>query len=210
MSGIFDLFDMIAKDRKSENTLLPVSGIVVGLGNPGRDYEMNRHNAGFMAIDLLSEKHGIRMTASKFHALTGDGTIENRRVLLMKPQTMMNNSGIAVREAADFYKIQPENIIVLFDDINFDIGSIRIKRKGSDGGHKGIKSIIYHLNSDKFERVKIGVGQKPHPDYDLASWVVSDIPQADRETFFKACSDAAEAVKLMLSGNTEKAMQDYN
>ena len=128
--------------------------------------------------------------------------INGVRVLLMKPQTKMNNSGVAVRDAADFYKISPENIIVIFDDINFDIGKLRIKRKGSDGGHKGIKSIIYHLYSDQFRRIKLGVGQKPHPDYDLASWVLSDIPEADRKTFAETLSKAADALSLMVAGDT--------
>lgn len=209
MSNIFELFEKISK-KKESTPLQPITKIVVGLGNPGRDYVLNRHNAGFMAIDYLSDKYDIKVTSSRFHALTGDGVINGVRVLLMKPQTMMNNSGIAVREAAEFYKISPENIIVIFDDINFDIGKLRIKRKGSDGGHNGIKSIIYHLYSDQFERIKLGVGQKPHPDYDLASWVLSDIPEVDRKTFADTLSKAADALSFMVAGDTEKAMQTYN
>ena len=188
----------------------PVEWLIVGLGNPGKQYAFNRHNAGFLAIDYLSQKFGIEVKSSKFSAIVGDGLINGHRVLLMKPQTMMNNSGIAVREAADFYKIPPDKTVVIFDDINFDVGKLRVKRKGSDGGHNGIKSIIYHLNSDKFPRIKLGVGQKPHPEYDLAAWVLSDIPEADRKSFFEVLEKAGDALPLIVSGDTEKAMQDYN
>ena len=209
MSSIFDLFDKIAKEKTVAEPV-PVEWLVVGLGNPGKQYAFNRHNAGFMAIDYISKKFGIDVKSSKFSAIVGDGLINGHRVLLMKPQTMMNNSGTAVKEAADFYKIPPEKTVVIFDDINFDVGKLRVKRKGSDGGHNGIKSIIYHLCSDNFPRIKLGVGQKPHPDYDLAAWVLSDIPEADRKSFFSVLEKAGEALPLIVSGDTEKAMQDYN
>ena len=209
MSSIFDLFDKIAKEKTAAEPV-PVEWLVVGLGNPGKQYAFNRHNAGFLAIDYLSQKFGIEVKSSKFSAIVGNGLINGHRVLLMKPQTMMNNSGISVREAADFYKIPPDKTVVIFDDINFDIGKLRVKRKGSDGGHNGIKSIIYHLNSDKFPRIKLGVGQKPHPEYDLAAWVLSDIPEADRKSFFEVLEKAGDALPLIVSGDTEKAMQDYN
>ena len=209
MSSIFDLFDKIAKEKTAAEPV-PVEWLVVGLGNPGKQYAFNRHNAGFLAIDYLSQKFGIEVKSSKFSAIVGDGLINGHRVLLMKPQTMMNNSGISVREAADFYKIPPDKTVVIFDDINFDVGKLRVKRKGSDGGHNGIKSIIYHLNSDKFPRIKLGVGQKPHPEYDLAAWVLSDIPEADRKSFFEVLEKAGDALPLIVSGDTEKAMQDYN
>ena len=207
--SIFDLFDKIAKEKTAAEPV-PVEWLVVGLGNPGKQYAFNRHNAGFLAIDYISQKFGIDVKSSKFSAIVGDGLINGHRVLLMKPQTMMNNSGTAVREAADFYKIPPDKTVVIFDDINFDIGKLRVKRKGSDGGHNGIKSIIYHLNSDNFPRIKLGVGQKPHPEYDLAAWVLSDIPEADRKTFFGVLEKVGEALPLIVSGNTEKAMQDCN
>jgi len=207
--SIFDLFDKIAKDKDPVG-VKPVTWIVAGLGNPGKEYMLNRHNAGFMAVDYLSQKFGIAVRSAKFHAIVGDGMIGENRVLIMKPQTMMNNSGISIRDAAEFYKIPSSNIIIIYDDVNFDAGKLRIKRKGSDGGHNGIKSIIYHLNTDVFPRIKLGVGQKPHPDYDLAAWVLSDIPEPDRKEFFRAVEKCAEAVKLITEGNTEKAMQECN
>jgi len=207
--SIFDLFDKIAKD-KSSTEVKPVTWLIVGLGNPGKYYMYNRHNAGFMALDYISQKYNVPIKSAKFHSVVGDGIIGDCRVLLMKPQTMMNNSGIAVRDAADFYKIAPDHIVVVFDDVNFDIGALRVKRKGSDGGHNGIKSIIYHMNTDAFPRIKLGVGRKPHPEYELAAWVLSDIPEGDRKTFFSAIESAGAAVELTVSGNIEKAMQEYN
>ena len=155
----------------------PISGppefIIVGLGNPGKQYELTRHNAGFLFADLLADKNGVKINKIQFKAVTASLTLGGVKCLLMKPQTFMNNSGEAVRQAASFYKIPPERILVVFDDISLPCGRLRIRRKGSDGGHNGIKSIIYHLNSDAFPRVKLGVGEKPHPDYDLADWVLS-------------------------------------
>ena len=210
-NNIFDLFDLISKDKNKEDTSVgPVSWLVVGLGNPGKEYVYTRHNAGFTAIDLISKENNISVTKSGYQSLYADCQLAGKRVILMKPQTFMNNSGIAVREAASFYKIPPSNIIVIYDDISLDIGRIRIRRKGSDGGHNGIKSIIYHLQSDAFPRIKIGVGQKPHPDYDLASWVLSDIPAADRDEFVKAAEKAYHSTELILKNETEKAMQLYN
>ena len=147
--------------------------LIVGLGNPGPKYEFTRHNAGFLCIDLLAQQLGVRIDRIKFKSVVADVAIEGRRCILMKPQTFMNNSGEAVRDAANFYKIPPEHIIILFDDISLPPGKLRIRRKGSDGGHNGIKSILYLLGSDQFPRVKLGVGAKPHPDYDLADWVLS-------------------------------------
>lgn len=145
----------------------------MGLGNPGKQYELTRHNAGFLFADLLADKNGVKINKIQFKAVTASLTLGGVKCLLMKPQTFMNNSGEAVRQAASFYKIPPERILVVFDDISLPCGRLRIRRKGSDGGHNGIKSIIYHLNSDAFPRVKLGVGEKPHPDYDLADWVLS-------------------------------------
>ena len=170
MSNIFDLFKQI--EKKDTPAAGNLTHLVVGLGNPGDKYTFTRHNTGFMALDFIAEKCGVRVDRARFKSLCADARIGEHRVLLMKPQTFMNLSGEAVREAADFYKIPPENILVLFDDINFDVGVMRIRRNGSDGGHNGIKSIIYQLNSDAFPRVKIGVGKKPSPDYDLADYVL--------------------------------------
>ena len=147
--------------------------MIVGLGNPGKQYESTRHNAGFICLDLLAEKYSISVKKLKFKSLLGEGRIEGKRCLLLKPQTFMNLSGEAVRDAAEFYKIPPENIIVIYDDISLDPGKLRIRRKGSDGGHNGMKNILYHLKSDGFPRIKVGVGAKPNPEYDLADWVLS-------------------------------------
>ena len=208
MADIFDLFKKI--EKKTDTTPKPVSFIVAGLGNPGDKYQKTRHNAGFMALDVICEKYNFSINKLKFKALCGEADISGKRVLFLKPQTFMNNSGEAVREAASFYKIPPENIIVIFDDISLDPGKIRIRKKGSDGGHNGIKSIIYHLNSDKFPRIKIGVGAKPHPEYDLADWVLGEIPSDLRETFVNSLKSASDALELMLGDNTEAAMAKFN
>ena len=206
MADIFDLFKKI--EKKTDTTPKPVSFIVAGLGNPGDKYQKTRHNAGFMALDVICEKYNFNINKLKFKALCGEADISGKRVLFLKPQTFMNNSGESLREAASFYKIPPENIIVIFDDISLDPGKIRIRKKGSDGGHNGIKSIIYHLNSDKFPRIKIGA--KPHPEYDLADWVLGEIPSDLRETFVNSLKSASDALELMLGDNTEAAMAKFN
>ena len=164
MANIFDLFKKIEKEQ---TPVSPVAFIVVGLGNPGADYTYTRHNAGVLAIDYMAERLGVNVNRAKFDALYGDTQISGKRVLLVKPQTFMKNSGTAVRQISEFYKIPIENIIVISDDVSLPVGRIRVRRSGSDGGQRGLKSIIYHLNSDKFPRVKIGVGEKPDPNYDL-------------------------------------------
>ncbi len=184
--------------------------IVVGLGNPDRKYTLTRHNSGFLCIDMLSEKLGFTVNKLKFKSLMGDATINGHRCIILKPQTYMNNSGEAVRECAAFYKIPPEKIIVIFDDISLDIGYLRIRRKGSDGGHNGIKSIIYHLNSNEFPRIKVGVGKKPHPDYDLADWVLSEFKKNEQEELKPALENACKAIELLVNGETDKAMNLYN
>ena len=209
MSNIFDLFKQIEK-KETSSTNVPISYIVVGLGNPGREYHKNRHNAGFLCVELIAEKYSAEFRKAGFKSVYTDITVDGKRLLLMKPQTYMNNSGEAVREAAQFYKIPPENIIVISDDISLDIGKQRIKRKGSDGGQKGLRSIIYHLNTDAFPRVKIGVGKKPHPDYDLADWVLSDIPASDWDTFEQSLKNAREAIELIVQGKIDTAMNQYN
>lgn len=184
--------------------------MIVGLGNPGRDYEMTRHNAGFLTLDHIAVEENVEIKKLKYKALIGDTVISGHRCLLVKPQTFMNNSGEAVREISQFYKIPPEKIIVIFDDISLPCGKLRIRRKGTDGGHNGIKSIIYHLNSDNFPRIKVGVGAKPHPDYNLADWVLSAFKKDEMEELKKAITKATEVLPFMLDGEIDKAMNKAN
>ena len=206
MANIFDLFKKI--ETKHNNT--PITYIIAGLGNVGAEYDKTRHNAGFMAIDSLAESLGVKIDRVKFHAYVAEANIGGARVLLMKPTTFMNNSGVAISEAAAFYKIAPENVIVLHDEISFDVGVIRIRRKGSAGGHNGLKSIIAHLSSDSFPRIKIGVGKKPSPDYDLVSFVLGKFSKEDLETLSAKYLDINAAIRLMLEGKTEEAMNKYS
>ena len=184
--------------------------IIVGLGNPGKKYENTRHNSGFIALDALAEKYSIRVDRLKWNALTGDGQINGVRVLLMKPQTFMNNSGEAVTAAMRFYKLPPENVIVLLDDITLEPGIMRIRRKGSDAGQRGMRSIIQLSGSDEFPRIKLGVGKKPNPDYDLADWVLSTFSDGERKLLNDAAANAAEAVPLMINGEFEQAMNKFS
>ena len=196
------------KDKKENNGTFDY--MIVGLGNPGAKYEFTRHNAGFLTIDLFAQKRGFKIDRLKFKALCADEKIGDKRCLFMKPQTFMNLSGEAVREAAQFYKIPPERIIVIFDDISLDIGKMRIRRKGSDGGHNGIKSIIYQLSSNAFPRIKIGVGQKPHPDFDLADWVMKVFTNDELKALRQCSDNACEAVELIIDGKTDEAMNRFN
>lgn len=184
--------------------------LIVGLGNPGPKYEMTRHNAGFRAVDAIAAEAGASIRQIKFHALVAEAEIGGQKCLLMKPQTYMNESGIAVQAAAAYYKIPAERIIVLFDDITLKPGAMRIRRKGSDGGHNGIKSIIAHLDSEQFPRVKIGVGAKPHRDYDLAAWVLSKFTPEEQKLLEEAYRHAPGAVELLVSGRIDEAMNRYN
>lgn len=184
--------------------------LIVGLGNPGAKYEITRHNAGFLWADLFAESMDTEIKRLKYHALTAEVNIDGHRCLLMKPQTFMNNSGEAVSEAAKFYKIPLEKIIVVFDDISLPIGKLRVRRKGSAGGHNGIKSLIAHLGSENFPRVKLGVGAKPHPDYDLGDWVLTSFKKEDFPALKEAMVKACDAVKLIVNGSTDKAMNLYN
>lgn len=208
MADIFDLFKQISKQNTAP-TAAPTH-IIAGLGNPGKEYEKTRHNAGFMALDHLSAKLGADVSRLKFKALCGEAQIGTHRVLLMKPQTFMNLSGEAVREAAAFYHIEPQNIIVIYDDVNLDVGRLRVRGKGSDGGHNGIKSIIYQLSSDAFPRVRVGVGKKPHSDYDLASWVLSTFGKQEQEKLFATFDTVQKGVELLLAGDLATAMQTCN
>lgn len=187
-----------------------VEYIVAGLGNPGKQYENTRHNAGFIALDKLADKYNCNVSKMKYKALIGDCTIAGKRTLLMKPQTFMNLSGEAVVQAMSFYKIPPENVIVLFDDISLDVGRIRIRRKGSDGGQKGMRSIIELSGSSLFPRVKIGIGEKPNPNWQLADWVLSRFTAAEREALDKVTDNACGAVEYIIAGNIDKAMADFN
>lgn len=184
--------------------------IVAGLGNPDKKYTLTRHNSGFLCVDMLAEKLGFKVDRLKFKSLYADTVIGGHRCIVMKPQTYMNNSGEAIRECASFYKIKPENIIIIYDDISLDVGKLRIRRKGTDGGHNGIKSIIYHIQSDKFPRIKIGCGKKPHPDYDLADWVLSEFKNDEQKALAPALENACKAIELLVNGEIDKAMNQFN
>ncbi len=184
--------------------------LVVGLGNPERKYTLTRHNSGFLCVDELAQKHGFKINKLKFKGIIADTVINSHRVIVMKPQTYMNNSGEAVKEAAAFYKIPAEKIIVIFDDISLGVGKLRIKRKGTDGGHNGIKSIISCLGGSDFPRIKLGIGQKPHPDYDLADWVLSEFKKDEAKPLKEAIDNACCAVELILDGKIDEAMNRYN
>ncbi|MBD5093867.1 MAG: aminoacyl-tRNA hydrolase [Subdoligranulum sp.] len=186
-----------------------IDWLIVGLGNPGRQYEDTRHNAGFAALDAAADAWGIRVVRAKFSALTGTGEVGGSKVLLLKPQTFMNNSGEAVGAATAFYKLPPERVIVLFDDVSLAPGRLRVRRSGSAGGHNGIKSIIAAIGQD-FPRVKIGVGEKPHPEYDLADWVLGKPSGDDRKAIASRTDDVRGAVEMILKGQLDAAMSKYN
>ena len=209
MADIFDLFKKISSGSDSK-PLGNIEYIVVGLGNPEKEYERTRHNAGFMAIDDIASRAGVKVDRAKFYALVGEATIAEKRVLLMKPQTSMNLSGNAVIEAARFYKISPENIIVLSDDITLDVGRLRVRRKGTHGGHNGLRSIEARLSSQNYQRIKIGIGAKPHPDYDLVSWVLGNFSSEDTVILGESFEKLYLGLCKMLSGDTEGAMQICN
>ncbi len=205
-----DIFELFKKIEKKEDTKTPITHMIVGLGNPGDKYKTTRHNAGFLALDYASKKWGCNITTSKFEALVGETVVGGNRTLLLLPQTFMNLSGEAVGKAAKFYKIKPENIIVVFDDISLDVGKMRIRNKGSAGGHNGIKSIIEHLGNDEFPRIKIGVGKKPHPEMDLADWVLSNFTKGEMTVLSDVFENTFNALALMNKGETERAMNSFN
>ena len=188
----------------------PVEWLVVGLGNPGPKYEWTRHNMGFLVIDELADRLDIPVQRLKFKALTNTAVLGGRSVLLMKPTTYMNLSGEAVGQAARFYKIPPERVLVISDDVSLPQGQLRLRRSGSAGGHNGLKNIISHLGSDQFPRVKVGVGQKPHPDSDMVDWVLGKFTGQDRKTMEEAVSRAADAVTVLLQHGMDQAMSSYN
>ena len=207
--SIADIF----KKLESERTPAPqgaVEYIICGLGNPGTQYEGTRHNIGFMTIDTLCEKYKLDCKKLRFKSLTCDAMISGKRCLIMKPTTFMNNSGEAVTEAMSFYKIPPERTIIVFDDISLEPGKLRIRRKGSDGGNNGIKSIIYLSGSDMFPRIKMGVGAKPHPDYNLADWVLGHFKKEQAEALETAMDNAVSSIELMVGGKMNEAMNKFN
>lgn len=187
-----------------------VDHIIVGLGNPGSQYEQTRHNAGFIALDTLAQKLDIKVDRLKFKSLCGFADYKDKKLLLIKPQTFMNLSGEAVVEAMNFYKLGAQDLTVICDDVNFEIGRMRIRRKGSDGGQNGLKNIIYLTGHDDFSRIRIGVGKKPHPDYDLAKWVLSRFSQDEIKTVCDTAEKAADAALMIARGETDKAMSRYN
>lgn len=188
----------------------PIDFVIVGLGNPGNKYAGTRHNAGFAAVEVLAESAGVRVNRVKFKSLCGEMKVGDKKLLLMMPQTFMNNSGEAVREALSFYKLPPEKCVILCDDVTLDVGTIRIRRKGSDGGQRGMRSIITLCGSEQFPRIKIGVGKKPHPEYDLAAWVLSKFSKDEADAVVKAAKDAAAAALLIANGEIDKAMNDFS
>ena len=186
-----------------------VEFLIVGLGNPGAKYAGTRHNAGFDALDWAARRWGIRVDRARFDALTGTGEAAGHKVLLLKPQTFMNLSGQAVGKAAAFYKVPAQNVIVLFDDISLAPGRLRLRKAGSAGGHNGVKSIISQIGQE-FPRVKIGVGAKPHPEYDLADWVLSRFTPDERKAMEARDDDVADALEMMMKGQFEAAQSRYN
>ena len=183
--------------------------LIAGLGNPTKEYDKTRHNVGFAVIDTLADKYRIDVSEKKHKALCGKGVIEGRKVLLVKPQTFMNLSGESIRAAVDYYKIEPEDIIVIYDDISLDPGQLRIRLKGSAGGHNGIKNIIAHLGTQEFPRIKVGVGAKP-PRVDLADYVLSRFSPDEQKLMDEAFKEAAEAAVSMMTDGAERAMNHYN
>ena len=195
---------------KSQPASSQIEYLIVGLGNPGRQYESTRHNAGFICLDYIAGELGVKVNRVRFKSTAGEATIAGKRCLLLKPSTFMNLSGQAVAEAMRFYKIPPEHTIILFDDISLDVGAMRIRRKGSDGGQNGMKNIIYLSGSEDFPRVKIGIGHKPHPDYDLKDWVLSRFTEQDAKCIKEILPNVKDAVELIVSGRIDEAMNRYN
>ena len=187
-----------------------VDWLIVGLGNPGEKYERTRHNVGFLVVDTLAEELDIPVQKLKHRALTNTARVGGRKALLMKPVTFMNLSGEAVRPAADFYHVPPERVLVISDDTALPLGKLRLRKGGSAGGHNGLKSIIQHLGTDQFPRLRVGVGEKPHPDYDMADWVLARLQGADWKTMEEAARRAAQVVECVLSLGMDAAMNRFN
>ncbi len=206
--SIFDIFDRISSD--SSRTGGKIEYIIAGLGNPGMEYDNTRHNAGFNVLDTLASQLGENINRLKFKGKTAEASIGGKRCLLLKPTTYMNNSGESIVQAMEFYKIDIAHVIVVCDDISLDTGKLRIRRKGSHGGHNGLRSICELTGSDDFSRIKIGVGKKPHPDYDLAKWVLGKFGKEDAERMKESAENACECIKLMVQDKTDEAMNKYN
>lgn len=187
-----------------------VEYIIVGLGNPDKKYELTRHNTGWLALDYIADKYGCKVNKIKFKSFVGECVIGGAKTLLMKPTTYMNNSGQAVVEAMNFYKIPPENVIIIFDDISLDVGKMRVRSKGSDGGQKGMRSIIYLSGKDTFPRIKIGIGAKPNPNWDLADWVLSKFSDDELKTMKNMFDNTADAAELIIDDKIDRAMNLFN
>ena len=188
----------------------PVSWLIVGLGNPGGQYDNTRHNAGFAVADELARRGGFDLRRVKFKALTASAAIGGQGALVMKPTTYMNLSGEAVGEAARFYKLAPDHVLVISDDVDLPLGKLRLRTGGSAGGHNGLKSIIQHLGTDQFPRLKVGVGGKPHPDYDMADWVLGKFQGEDKKLMDETVKRAADAVECLLKDGPQRAMNQFN
>lgn len=206
--SIFDVFDRISSNSPAGRG--KIEYVIAGLGNPGMEYEGTRHNAGFFTVDMLAAQYGEDIRRLQFKGKTAEVTLDGVRCLLLKPTTYMNNSGESIVQALEFYKLDIDRLIVIFDDISLEPGRLRIRTKGSHGGHNGIKSIIELTGSDQFPRVKMGVGKKPHPDYDLAKWVLGKFRGEDADKLRSAAENACEAVKLMVNGKVNDAMNKFN
>ena len=206
--SIFDVFDRISAN--SQNARGKIEYVIAGLGNPGLEYENTRHNAGFIVLDMLAKQCGEEINRMQFKGRTADVMLGDKRCLLLKPTTYMNNSGESIVQALEFYKLDVSSLIVVCDDISLDVGRLRIRRKGSHGGHNGLRSICELTGSDSYERIKMGVGKKPHPDYDLAKWVLGKFGKEGMEKLNTAAEDACECIKLMVQGKTDQAMNKYN
>lgn len=187
-----------------------VDYIIAGLGNPGSQYDLTRHNAGFMAVDKIAEEYKVKVDRIKFKSLCNTFEMKGKKVLLMKPQTFMNLSGQSITEAMSFYKVPIENVIILCDDISLEPSKLRIRRKGSDGGHNGLKNIIYLSGKDTFPRIRIGVGQKPHPDYDLAAWVLSRFTPSEQKLMAEGVEKALRSCEFMVQDKIDQAMNKFN
>ena len=183
--------------------------LIAGLGNPGKEYENTRHNAGFLVLDTLAQKLGADLSERKHRALCGKAVIGGQKGILLKPQTYMNSSGESIRAAADYYKVPPEDILVVYDDISLAPGQLRIRAKGSAGGHNGIKSIIAHLGTQEFPRVKVGIGEKP-PRMDLADYVLGHFSSGEKKIMEEAAKEAADAICEIVNVGIEQAMNDHN
>lgn len=207
--GIFDLFKQI-ESGSAGNLHGKLTWIVAGLGNPGLEYENTRHNAGFLTMDELAKQCGVKLDQMKFKSDCGEAMLGEVSCLLMKPTTYMNLSGDAIAAAANFYKIPPEQVLVIYDDISLPPGKLRLRRKGSAGGHNGIKSIIAQLGTEEFPRIRVGVGAKPNPQYDLADWVLSKFSEEDMTALQPALEHAADAAKKIVSGDMNGAMNLYS